>query len=110
MRACTYVLGAEGAVKVGRRPRVDVTRAVSGARARLQGVAEGESAVGACVETAAREEFARRAIRARHAILLLLLCRRLASLACLGAGVNPAVAGPLLEKVTCSTPSLNTST
>ncbi len=91
-------------------PRVGVARAIRGALARVQGVVKTESAVGACVEASAREGFARRAIRARHAILLFLLCRRLASLACLKAGVDTAVAGPLLEKVTCFTPSLNTST
>ncbi len=85
---------------MGRRPRVDVPRALRGARARVQGVAEAESAVGACVETSAREGFARRAIRAHHAILLLLLCRRLALLAFLGAGVNSAVVlVPCLRKI-----------
>ncbi len=80
--ACTYVLGPEGVSK-DTVPRVNVARALGVARARVHCVVEAESTVGADVEASVVEGFARRARRARHAILLLLLCRLLASLACL---------------------------
>ena len=88
-------------------PRVDAARFTGVAPGRVQSVAE--SAVGADVEAFEQEGFVRIATCARHAILLRLFRRRLPTLACL-AGVSSALAGPLLENITCSTPSLNSST
>ena len=99
--------GMEGMFWVIWLPRVNVARSLGVSRAHVQNVAE--SAVGANVGASVPEGFARRATRARHAILLLLFRRRFLSLACL-AGVSSATAGPLVEKITCSMPSRNSST
>ena len=89
-------------------PHVIIAHSLEVARACEQDVAE--SAVGACVDALELEGYVRIATRARHANLLCLFRRRFPSLACLVAGVSSAVAGPLLENVTCSSPSLNSST
>ncbi len=85
-------------------PHVIIAHSLEVARACEQDVAE--SAVGACVDALELEGYVRIATRARHANLLCLFRRRFPSLACLVAGVSSAVAGPLLENVTCSSPSL----